>query len=310
MDRTRKLQHHSASGFTVMEILVGIGCITILLALLLPAVQRSRQTARRTECLSRLRQIGVAFHNAVEISGAFPTSNQPEGSYLRLLPHLDAAPLADAVRRNDLSVPKRLVTLLCPDDELASLADGGIANFLINEGTVFGVPNGFTKYTKDLEPSEISDGLSNTAAMSERLWHPGNLNELTQEIADRNSMRYFWWTEVRYTKPGEETFAIDQALNHRTTSLPQVRNFTVTDFELNSGYDHLLPPNKPASFNGPEDFDIIRGNVFLVPASSLHRGGVNLLFVDGSAKFISQEINLSIWHAIGSRNGNESVGEF
>ncbi|MBI3464084.1 MAG: DUF1559 domain-containing protein [Planctomycetes bacterium] len=71
LSRKSHVQGHPA-GFTLVELLVVIAIIGILIALLLPAVQAAREAARRSQCGSNLKQIGLAMHNYHEVYGKLP----------------------------------------------------------------------------------------------------------------------------------------------------------------------------------------------------------------------------------------------
>jgi prepilin-type N-terminal cleavage/methylation domain-containing protein len=134
------------TGFTLVELLVVIAIIGILVALLLPAVQAARESARRTQCTNNLVQLGVAFHNYHDTHGVFPPSyvSQPGGGGLNgapdpatrdagpgwawgtlLLPYLEKAPLHD---RFDFSRP-------CWDPANAEPARATLDEFLCPSAT-------------------------------------------------------------------------------------------------------------------------------------------------------------------------------
>ncbi len=89
-------------GFTLIELLVVIAIIAVLVALLLPAVQQAREAARRSQCKSNMKQLGLALHNYHDTFtalpsgyGGFPFTNQGSlwGWGTMILPYLDQAPL-------------------------------------------------------------------------------------------------------------------------------------------------------------------------------------------------------------------------
>lgn len=294
----------------MLEVLVVIAILGLLAALLLPAVQQARESSRRLICQNHLRQVGVALANVAERDGAFPTSGHPESGYLRLLPEFDAAAIGDALAAQQRPQSFRVPVLICPDDPVADVnMQRGEVSYFFNDGTQFRLydpTNGFRKSSReDTRPEEITDGLSQTIAMSERLVRPRVSSLPPVEQMEQELRRYFWWTETRYSGSGQEALAIEDCRHHRTTVDPQFAGLNAFQYHPAFGYDHMLPPNHPACYNGPEDFNV-QVYLFLIPASSLHPGGVNSLKADGSVHFVAETIDAGVWQALGTRNGVES----
>src|SRR5271155_5777258 len=96
-------------GFTLIELLVVIAIIAILIALLVPAVQKVREAAARTQCVNNLKQIALATHAFHDANKHFPGNTQNEGGWnwtfqstatptswswlARILPYIDQGPL-------------------------------------------------------------------------------------------------------------------------------------------------------------------------------------------------------------------------
>ncbi len=96
-------------GFTLIELLVVIAIIAVLIALLLPAVQSTREAARRAQCVNNLKQIALAAANYESSNGCFPPAHLSTGStvweyyggddisiFTRILPFMEQTPLWNA----------------------------------------------------------------------------------------------------------------------------------------------------------------------------------------------------------------------
>ena len=80
----------------------------------------------------------------------------------------------------------------------------------------------------------------------------------------------------------------------------------VDGFPLYSAYYHWLPPTSEVP-----DCGVVQPlRALWMPPRSRHPGGVNLLLCDGSVRFIGETVDLQTWHALGSRNHGEVIGEF
>ena len=189
-------------GFTLIELLVVIAIIAILVALLLPAVQQAREAARRAECKSKLKQLGVALHNYHDVHSVFPGNEvgcvkNPGATARRcwegwsgiamLLPFLDQAPLFESANfntywnrnqtingQNNRTVSTTMLTaLLCPSDPTARKWTGNSAptSYMLSAGPVsaWHRPHGPGPFSRESSKRsrDFTDGMSNTILAGE-----------------------------------------------------------------------------------------------------------------------------------------------
>ena len=172
-------------GFTLIELLVVIAIISLLVALLLPAVQQARAAARRTQCQNNLKQLGVALHGFHETNGALPPArlilNRPRQSYLtgrdrgmdepswlvRIMPFLEQTAayeewdVYETFLENPQSARDHVVpTFLCPDRRGASNAVAPPSQFTVI------APCGCPGNTKEVPGGAVSDYAGNHGDLS------------------------------------------------------------------------------------------------------------------------------------------------
>jgi prepilin-type N-terminal cleavage/methylation domain-containing protein len=297
MTRLRSLR----SGFTLIELLVVIAIIAILIGLLLPAVQKVREAAARTQCSNNLKQLGLAVHNHNDTRGlmppfcapcadpAFPGCFTPATSsmgmhnytmFTFLFPYIEQDNIFKQTTPNGYAGGQYfqvIKTYLCPSDPTVqngkSMTPYGGANFwgAGNYGGnfyIFGNPTNGTPYGENRIPASIPDGTSNTIFFAEMYATCGNFGTINpcwgSLWADSNSI----W------RPGFNLGAgKNGVVGYPAAPLFQVQPQMTTTCD----------PTRP---------------------QSPHTAGIMVGLGDGSVRFVSQGVSPTTWaHACDPQDG-------
>ncbi len=291
-------------GFTIIELLVVLFVIGVLVALVAAGVMRAREAARRLQCTQNLHQIGLAIQNYSSTYGVFPPAHQGGSFLTAILPYADQKPLFDMIAGGGLATAQTMSLSLyhCPSDGTTSKQMFGTTNYAGNQGTgvqTFGY-NGAFDINQAVPPSQFTDGMSTTAAVSE--WLIGPFSGMI-----RDPVRSVFHTPKEWIQPAElELFASTcRGLDPLTASLAPTTVgaiWTHGDFG-HTLYNHILTIGENTCQNGAG----VQTGAWTVKSN--HSGGANVLFADGDVRFILATINAKVWSAIGSRAGGEVVSE-
>lgn len=317
-------------GFTLIELLVVMGIIGILIALILPAVRQSRETARRELCRNRLRQIGLALHNYEAGHGVYPPGgvhtttkkpgSVPEGDELTdgrapwtvlILPYLDETPRYNKFNmeatfsvRFDLTgstpepnVSQQYQPLLkyhCPSDPNSS-AQGTHSNYAACQGG--GTPEDAAEQSTGPVPRLFYD---NGMFFHNSSRGPADINDGSSHTVLVGETKYIGtprgfestkaWWSWAAAVRSDETFS--SLFNISATVDP-------INFPQNGEYTEEDVLEHKGVFQGANHGGQQR--VY----GSWHLGGAHFLFADSSVQFLNENMNIDVYRSLGTRNDGQ-----
>jgi prepilin-type N-terminal cleavage/methylation domain-containing protein len=320
-------------GFTIIELLVVIALIGVLVALLLPAVQRAREAGRMTQCKNNVKQICLAAHNLHDTNGSFPSlggyANLGWGLFPIMLPQLDQQALYDQCNFKDrtecdaLKPLRRAVlgVLHCPSDGGPTLLIDRItpnSGCLNGKSTPDGTPNDgqhwigtTTNYVGSYgdsynnSPTEVyggdnarvnygAGGCSSNAAATPTTACPTPCSRFGGGKNHRGMFDFTGNTLPIHMRDVVDGLSNTIMIGHNITARTTSENMWFTS--IGSLHGTSLPINYKGTSTS-------RG------FSSNHSNGTVSGMADGSVRFFSESISPFVHNALGSRAGGETLGD-
>jgi prepilin-type N-terminal cleavage/methylation domain-containing protein/prepilin-type processing-associated H-X9-DG protein len=309
-------------GFTLIELLVVIAIIGVLIGLLLPALQITRESARRLQCQNNLKQIGIALHNYHDQHGGFPpgyisiydrlarVERGPGWAWgARILPYLEQQPLYDQIPfERPMHAPQfstirntRLSLFICPSDNMPAIWTAKNGSVWMQGEQIFSAED------------PICDVAGANYVGVFGLSEPGVDGE---GIFFRDSfVRFIDVTDGlgQTLCVGERSIRLNAGRGHATWSgaVPgsQLWSCAPDPFDPDAGVcrredgSGMVLGHTGEGF-GPGDLmgDV---NQFL----SRHGRGAYFLFCDGHVRFLKQSMDYQIYKALSTRNWGEVVSD-
>jgi prepilin-type N-terminal cleavage/methylation domain-containing protein/prepilin-type processing-associated H-X9-DG protein len=302
--------------FTLVELLVVIAIIAALVALLLPAVNASREAGRRTSCGNNLRQIGLALHCFHEANEHFPIgtavqgypdgTTPPEsasnsgpyrpGAFAMILPYLDQDPLYQRLQM-DLAIN---------DDVNAAVGKTLVATYLCPSADhVYGLekaPHSLPLSDPSLQFAVIDyNGMNGT----DQLYAGGAVMEDHGSFSELQHLRLADFTDgTAQTIDVVETVKFGRGVWIHGRPHYNQAAVAINSMEAYPSPTTIFPDgsNPSVADRGPG-----KGIAGTWGISSSHTGGANVLFVDGSVHFLADSLAAETLAALITRNGGEPI---
>jgi prepilin-type N-terminal cleavage/methylation domain-containing protein/prepilin-type processing-associated H-X9-DG protein len=315
--------------FTLVELLVVIAIIGILVALLLPAVQAARESARRTTCYNNLKQIGLALHayhdSVKQFPSAYvvsPTSNTlmgppdptsgdtgPGWGFLAMsLPFLEQGPLHQSLNFNmpcwspiNAGAVKTVVPgFLCP-----TALNGTLTYNVVDAGgntlAVFARSNYVGMAGRAGPWGDYNDPAVDISQIADGVLYRNSRTRIA-DITDGTSQTILAAEKTPYHSDSTWVGVVPGGVNCPTAPFASVGcDPAASQVNVHAGPSPdevppvIKPPNQPLA-----NTDEVWSN---------HPAGANVLFCDGSVKFISQMINQLTWSYMATRSAGDVLGD-
>jgi prepilin-type N-terminal cleavage/methylation domain-containing protein/prepilin-type processing-associated H-X9-DG protein len=293
------------AAFTLIELLVVVAIISVLISLLLPAIQSAREQARRGQCVNNLLQLGIAFGNYASTHQVFPPgvvndkgpiSNLPRGYHfgwaVQILPYMEKENIyrrfdfRESVysEANDTARGVHIPTYFCPSSTAGGMAYAGCHHDV--EAPIDVDNNGILYLNSRVRRDDITDGPASTILIGEIGTNVLSVASAGWASGTRSSLRN---TGHRINR--QEQFPTPKSAGNSANSLAGRSTQADLDDVAELVEDGVLPADLVGGF------------------SSHHSLGANFLMADGNVRFIKESVSANVFRLLGNRRDGDLISD-